>query len=179
MSDTYHRVYQRIWLEPWEPDVRYLAFYLLTCEHRTFEGLYRLPLAYAAEDLGWTLVRVRNTMHSLVEHGFCEYDRQAQILWIVKALKAQSPNANQCRAAARKIVALPANTLLDSFLKVARQECPGLHEAVTERANGCLQDLVGPDSHPSESLQASKPPTTTNGLRVSSLPGRDTPGKAA
>lgn len=132
MSGTYHRVYDRIWREPWTQDERYLAFYLLTCEHRAFEGIYRLPLAYASEDLGWPTRKVRSTLASLAGYGFAEYDHDAQVVWIVKALKLQTPNGNQAKAAARKVYALPPTRLLEPFREASETLCPTLAEALRE-----------------------------------------------
>ena len=130
MSDTYHRVYESIWLEPWTEKQRYLALYLLTCKHRTFEGIYHLPLPYAASDLRWPVKQVASNLAGLEADGFAQYDRSAEVIWVVKALKRQTPNDNQVRAAARKIHGLPANTLLESFLTVAQNLCPKLADAV-------------------------------------------------
>lgn len=132
MRDTYHRVYRRIWDEPWTEDERYFALYLLTGQHRTFEGIYKLPLMYAAGDLGWNLARVKKCMRGLEGHGFVKYDDAAQVVWIIKALKAQSPNENQCRAAVRKIADLPRPKFYDDFLTVSRNLCPKLGEAFDE-----------------------------------------------
>ena len=130
MSDTYHRVYDSIWDEHWTEPQRHLALYLLTCKHRRFEGIYKLPLAYAAHDLGWPVRKVTTNLAGLEADGFAKYDRKAEVVWVVKALKRQTPNDNQVRAAARKIAALPSTDLLDGFLKVSRNLCPKLAEEV-------------------------------------------------
>lgn len=135
MSDeTYHRVYASIWREPWTEDQLHLALYLLTCEHRKFEGIYRLPLAYACEDLSWPRAKVRSNLQQLEDAGFARYDDVAQIVWVVKALKRQKPNANQAKSAARKVLALPTTTLLEPFLEACRTLCPILSKAFEEEA---------------------------------------------
>lgn len=130
MTETYHRVYDTIWLEPWTEKQTHLALYLLTCRHRTFEGIYYLPLPYVASDLKWTVKQVTCNLAALEADGFAKYDRKAEVMWVVKALKRQTPNDNQVRAAARKIHALPATDLLDGFLTVSRNLCPKLADAV-------------------------------------------------
>lgn len=133
MSDeTYHRVYASIWREPWTEDQRHLALYLLTCEHRKFEGIYRLPLAYACEDLGWPRGKVRSNLRSLEDLDFARYDDQAQVVWVVKALKRQRPNGNQAKSAARKVLSLPQSSLLEDFRKACETLSPVLAEAIAE-----------------------------------------------
>ena len=43
----YHKVSPRFWADEkvlrWNDDAKMLALYLLTCPHRTTEGLFRLP----------------------------------------------------------------------------------------------------------------------------------------
>ena len=128
--DVYHRVYSRIWREPWTQDQRYLALYLLTCEHRTFEGLYRLPIAYAAADMGWNPGKVRRELDALEAAGFVQYDADHELLWIVKALGKQSPNGNQAKHAARHVAQLPPSTLREAFAKASETLSPVLAEAL-------------------------------------------------
>ena len=145
MSDTYQRVYARIWDEPWtEPD-RYLALYILTCRHRRFEGIYKLPVAYAADDLGWTRTKILAGLRRLQAAGFVDYDADTSVIWITSALKHQQPNRNQAKSSARQVLALPPSRLTEAFAKASRTLSPILAEALGEAsANG------------SQSLKASK-----------------------
>jgi hypothetical protein len=128
----YNRVEHTIWLQPWDNDVRLLAFYLLTCEHRTTEGLYRLPLAYVAEDLGWPQAKVAKRFQVLVAAGFVEHDPNAQVVLIVKALERQRPNPNQAIAAIKKLRLLPQTPLRRRFYALAEASSPALAEAMRE-----------------------------------------------
>ena len=57
MSRSYWRVTPAFWgdekVAGWNDDTRLLALYLLTCEHRTLEGLFRLPKGYIMADDLW------------------------------------------------------------------------------------------------------------------------------
>ena len=64
-DESYNRVFSRIWLERWDDDTMLTALYLLTCKHRSAEGLYHLPLQYAAADRHWPLKRVERALDVL------------------------------------------------------------------------------------------------------------------
>lgn len=134
-DETYHRIGSRIWLEGWDDDTMLVAFYLLTNEHRTTEGIYRLPLAYGAADRGWGMKRFRKAFDKLVTDGFIEYDEDAQVVLIVNALKWQQPaNPNQCVYAVKKLKALPPTGLLERFEVLARTLAPRLAEHIDKES---------------------------------------------
>lgn len=112
----YFRVTPKIWLEPWSEDARILALYLLTCEHRTTEGFFRLPKAYMCADLHWLAERLSKPFKELLDDGFLYYDDAAEVVLIVKALAYQRPdNENQQTAAIRSLRKLPQTRLWPAF----------------------------------------------------------------
>lgn len=121
-DESYHRIGSRIWFEPWDDDTMITAIYLLTNTHRTSEGLYRLPLEYAATDRRWPLKRFRKAFDHLLADGFVEYDDQSQVVLIVKALSWWQPaNPNQRKAAAKKLRSLPRTHLLARWYALAQE----------------------------------------------------------
>lgn len=117
----YYHVSPRIWEKPWSEDARYLALYLLSCRHRTLEGLFKLSKAYIADDLGWTAERLAQPFADLVADDFIRYDEQAKVVMIVKALEYQAPqNPNQVKAAIRKLDDIPETPLLADLLDAAQ-----------------------------------------------------------
>ncbi|WP_433897378.1 hypothetical protein [Stenotrophomonas geniculata] len=91
-----------------ESDARLLAIYLMTSQHTTMLGAFRLPDAYACEDLGWDSQRFQNGLDTLSEAGFVKYDRATKIVWIVKFVKWNRPdNPNQQKSIAKLAQALP------------------------------------------------------------------------
>lgn len=80
-------------------DGRLLALYLITCQHATIAGVFRLPSAYAAEDLGWTPQRFEETLSELFENGFAQRCETTMWLWVKKPLVWNRPeNPNQTKA---------------------------------------------------------------------------------
>lgn len=91
-----------------ESDARLLAIYLMTSQHTTMLGAFRLPDAYACEDLGWDSQRFQNGLETLTKAGFVKYDRATKVVWIVKFVKWNRPdNPNQQKSIAKLAQALP------------------------------------------------------------------------
>jgi hypothetical protein len=131
----YYRVSPQFWHwvldNDWNDDVIIVALYLLTCEHRNTEGLFRFSKRVGAEDLRWTDRRFEKSFEVLVVDGFVEYDERARVCWIVNALEWQAPtNPNQIKGAVRGIVELPGTGLMTGFRKACAEFCPALLTAV-------------------------------------------------
>lgn len=102
----YAKVYTAFWADPstrsMSEDARMLALYLLTCPHGNLIGLFRLPDAYAADDLQWASERVSKGFQELFEKGFCARDEGSAWLVILKYLKwNQFENPNVAKNAAK------------------------------------------------------------------------------
>lgn len=133
VKDTYYRVTPKVWLQGWSHDARLLALYLLTCPHRATEGLYLLPLGYAATDIGWEEERLREPFAELITDGFAKYDAEARVVFVCKALAYQAPaNKNGFISAARRLVKLPHTPLFADLLEAAREHCPPFAEALPQ-----------------------------------------------
>lgn len=108
-----------------------LALYLLTCEHRNLEGLYRLPYAYIQADLAWDEATVREEMGRLIDHGFVMYDGAARVVFLPKALKYHEPkSAKQVQGAVNALQQVPDTALWPDFLHAAASFAPALSEAI-------------------------------------------------
>ncbi|MDQ3039740.1 MAG: hypothetical protein M3R16_08090 [Pseudomonadota bacterium] len=91
----------------------------MTSTHTTMLGAFRLPDAYACEDLGWTPERLRNGFGTLSESGFIAYCPRTKWVWIVKFLKWNRPeNPNQWKAVRKLVDAVPENC---SFKKLVSE----------------------------------------------------------
>lgn len=129
----YYRVGPAIWLEDWNDDARYVAFYVLTCDHRTTEGYFRLPTAYAVADLGWQPERFAEAFGQLQADGFVSYDPATSVCLIHKAMEWQSPeNPNQVKAAVKAVAKVPFCPLFVTFFELAEQHCERFAEALRE-----------------------------------------------
>ena len=157
-ESRYFRVSPKFWADSqsWTEDARTVALYLLTCEHRNTEGLFRLPEMYAIEDLGWEPERFRDAFGELITRGFVEHDPDAKVVFIVKAMKYQRPdNKNQALGAARRIAGLPRNRLESSFLAQLERLPEGVREAFTEGLpEGFGDPMPEPDTNPQARTRA-------------------------
>lgn len=155
---AYHRVWSSIWTEPWSEDARTLALYLLTCEHRVTEGLFRLPMPYAGADLQWDSSRLRAAWTELCDDGFLEHDERAQVVFLPGALERQQPQAvNNVKAAVKAVEGLPKTRLLQRLYAVAQHHCEQLAEHLAAR----FPELTNP---PTNSVGNSVPNSVPNSV---------------
>lgn len=134
VRENYYRVGSSLWREFRTDDTRLMAAYVLTCDHRTTEGLFHLPLGYVSADLGWKESRTRKAFSMIADQGLIRYDDDARVCLIMKALKWQAPaNPNQRTAALRKLVSLPETFLFPEFYQQARLFAEQFAELLVER----------------------------------------------
>ena len=110
----YGKVHTSFWgsetLRDLDADAKLLALYLLSSPHTTMIGAFRLPDAYACEDLGWSTERLRNGLETLSQTGFSIYCQKTKWIWIVKFLQWNKPeNPNQWKSAAKLVSQIPDN----------------------------------------------------------------------
>lgn len=160
-EERYNRISPRFWSDPkvlgWDDDTKLLAMYLLTCEHRTTEGYFRLPKLYMQADLEWSAERLAEPFGQLLADGFIEWDENTSVLLIVSALKNQPPqNPNQAKGAAKAIALLPPNALEKRFLELAEAHSERLVEELPERFGKGLPEPLAPSISSSNSRSNSK-----------------------
>ncbi len=125
-------------IQPLAVDPKLLGAYLLTCEHGTIAGAFRLPVGYVADDLKWSSERVSEGFMELSRIGFINRCETSNWVWLRKYLEWNAPeNPNQWKAI-RKVVALipsrrvGALILLDIYLFcLARSQ--HLHQTLLKR----------------------------------------------
>lgn len=137
----------------WDSQERLMALYLLTCEHRNLEGLYRLPMPYVEADLGWTGANVRLVLDRLKADGFLYYDEESSVILIRKALKYHQPlNDRQITGAVNALQSVPDTALWSEFLECAREYAPELYTRLDTHTHslsgGYLNGSITPeDTH--------------------------------
>jgi len=142
--EMYYRIGTSLLREFQTDDHRIMALYLLTCRHRTTEGLFFLPQAYIAADLDWTAKRATKAFEAIERSGMVRYDRENRVCLIEKALKWQAPsNPNQVTAALRKLDPVPPSPLWAAFYGLAEQYCERLAEGLRQRFPERLGDGLG------------------------------------
>ncbi len=145
LDSQYQRIASRFWddgrVRTWSDNAKLLSLYLQTCRHRSLEGIFKMPLTYIGEDLGWTLRRIRKGMDELIAAEHISYDSASKVLLLRKSLRYQSPtNPNVGKAAIRRLLGLPETPLLQDFLSVALEYLP--HKREQEKEYLWLQELV-------------------------------------
>jgi hypothetical protein len=122
-----------------------LALYLLTNPHANLIGCYRLPDAYAADDLQWSCERVREGFIELSQKGFLTREDGANWVFIHKYLKwNEFENGNVAIAASKAFDQIPPIPL-KALLAAALIEF-GSH--LKEAFSNHLRTLVKPFANP-------------------------------
>ena len=131
----------------WPEDARNLALYLLTNEHRTQEGFYRLSKATMADDLQWESERLEAALGRVQTDGFASYDETSRIVLVRHALKYHPPHGSKSVKGAvnaiKRTKGSPA--LFADLLALADDYAPDLAAAI--RAEYALPE--GPYEAPS------------------------------
>ncbi len=98
----YGKVFTAFWTSEdargFSDDGRMLALYLMTCQHGNMIGCFRLPNAYAADDLKWDSERVSKGFAELYQKGFayrCERSSWVVIHRHMKWNKLENPNVGK------------------------------------------------------------------------------------
>lgn len=98
----YGKVYTLFWTSEdvlsMTEDERTLALYLLTCPHGNMLGCFRLPDAYASDDLRWKPERVSKGFSGLVAKGYiyrCERSFWVVIMRYLKWNQFENPNVGK------------------------------------------------------------------------------------
>jgi len=121
----YGKVFSRIWestdFRSLSEDGRTLALYLLTCQHGTIAGVFRVPDGYASEDLQWDVERVAEGFRNLAAKGFATRCNDTKWVWLHKFLEWNPPeNPNQRKAAAKVAMSVPDQcTWKSAFMRVS------------------------------------------------------------
>ena len=177
MSDgTYYRVSPRFWrdrsVKAWPDATRLLAFYMLNNDHRTTEGLFYMPQQYAAVDMGWSQTKLEAAWSQLVDDGFMDWDPDADVVLIHRAVFYQPPaNDKVVVAAVRRLADVPKTRLLvvfaESLAELDGKAADSFREAVS---------LLVSKRFPNGIDEVSKPgfPKSGNPIELSSLPHTQT-----
>ena len=154
----YGKVHTSFWtsktIRALSDDARTLAIYLLTCEHGSIIGAFRLPLAYACDDLGWVPERFKKGFKTLEEAGFAIYCRETQWVCIVKFMEwNRAENPNQRIAFNKALAAMPGTcfaeglrngsvTVTEQAVAVAVGTEEEAKEIVASQADACPQAAI-------------------------------------
>jgi hypothetical protein len=149
----YGRVYSAFWQSPeirsLPEDARTLALYLLTTPHGNLIGCFRLPDAYAADDLQWTAERVSEGFAKLVEVAFVRRDEATKWVFIAKYLKWNPfENPNVAKAAWKAFDQVPAISLKSALALAILESGAHLSEAFAKACGTLTKDYRKPEPEP-------------------------------
>lgn len=154
-------------------DARTLAFYLLTCPHANLIGCFRLPNAYAADDLQWPIERVREGFAELLASGFASRDEATQWVLIPKYIKWNAfENANVAIAAQKAFDQVPSIDLKSLLAKALLEFGAHLKEPFTEALGTLLKPFANPEPEPEPIQNQSRKQNRSKNRNVS---GADAP----
>lgn len=66
-----------------------VCLYLLTCSHANMLGMYYLPKMYIAHECGLDMEGASKGLRSASEVGFCDYDEDAEVVWVYEMASHQ------------------------------------------------------------------------------------------
>ncbi|MGV8869289.1 MAG: hypothetical protein ACOH2S_20405 [Janthinobacterium svalbardensis] len=155
----YGKVYTAFWTSEdvmaMSEDERTLALYLLTCPHGNMLGCFRLPDAYASDDLKWPIERVSKGFAGLIEKGYISRCERTFWLVITRYLKwNQFENPNVGKAAGKLFGTISPPAWLKALLAAALRD-------FSETFPGAILDKFASENglagNPSETLSSSVP----------------------
>ena len=103
-------------------DGRYLYLYLLTCEHQTSAGAYRLPNGYALDDLRWELSRYVKARQELASADLILFDETESVVMITRWFKHNPPmNESHFIGIGRVLERLPSQMIWEAASHAANE----------------------------------------------------------
>lgn len=149
----YGRVYSSFWQSPetrtFSEDARVLALYMLTSPHANLIGCFRLPDAYAADDLQWNPERVREGLLELERNGFLTRDEASKWVFIHKYLKWNAfENGNVAEAARKAFDQVPSIALKPLLAAALLEFGCHLRAGFSEQLQTLLKPFANPEPEP-------------------------------
>jgi len=116
-----------------EPDVKYLALYLLSSPHSNAAGCYYLPPGYACADLGWTIEQFTQAIKKLEDIGFALYDVQARVVFLPNYLRHNRPeNPKSLQTIQNALAFLPHCELTEQAIATIQELYPNFFRTTSE-----------------------------------------------
>lgn len=149
----YGRVFSAFWqsedTRALSEDGRMLALYLLTSPHANLIGCFRLPDAYAADDMQWTSQRVREGFAELQSKGFLTRDEGSKWTFLHKYLKWNGfENGNVAIAAHKAFDQVPPIALKALLAKALLEFGSHLKEPFANHLQTLLEPFANPEPEP-------------------------------
>lgn len=129
MSRDFSKVSPKLWRSPRfrgleDERAKLLYLYVLTCQHQTSAGCFKLPDAYVIADLGWATEHFAVARASLVEAGLLFHDPATEEYFVPRWYRHNpGTNTNHKKGICRLISELDS----DALREIAEQEYSDCH----------------------------------------------------
>ena len=105
----YSKVSPKLWRSPRfrslaNEDARLLYLFVLTCEHQSSAGCFRLPDAYAAADLAWTSDRLHAARTHLVNADLLVHDAATDEYFVPRWFRHNPPTNPKHRKGVERLI---------------------------------------------------------------------------
>ena len=130
MSRVFSMVSPKLWLSRRfrgliTDSAKLFYLYVLTCQHQTSAGCFKLPDAYVMADLGWSAEKLSNARAPVVEAGLLLHDPETDEYFVPRWFR-HNPGKNPNHR--KGIVRLISELESDLIRQVAKQEYDEYHE---------------------------------------------------
>lgn len=150
----YRPVNTRVWADPTYRSfgllTQHLWLYLLTNDHSHISGLYRLPDALGAYDMGVEVEKYQASLQELVDAEMVQRDDETAEIWVVNALSYQAHTPNNLKAAVSQVDQVHSESLAEAFLEryrallqskpKAKRKPSGSHQEGKRKGSGSIAD---------------------------------------
>ena len=103
-------------------DARFVYLYLLTCEHQTSAGAFKLKDGYATDDLKWEAPRYHAARLKLVDADLIHFDDAASCILITRWFKHNPPmSESHLIGIERQLERLPSQTIWEAARLAANE----------------------------------------------------------
>ncbi len=163
MARDFGRIRSQFWtdekVKQWPIDVKAVAAYLMTCEHATALGAFRIPAAYMSDDLDITPSQARAYLAQLESLGFIKVCSTGWI-WIVNYLRHNRPeNANVWKHIRGLANAMPGNVAFRQMVLDAIERPQDNHKTTIDEAKNTVAEPSGNGSETVSNNKADPIPT--------------------
>ena len=108
-----------------------LYMYILTSHHSNMAGYYVLPELYIMEDLKWKRKTLEKGLKELFQKGLVNQCSESHVVLVPKYFKYNLvENSNQAKGVNRRVLELPANSLVDGFKIACKTYCARYYETL-------------------------------------------------
>ena len=151
--NRYTLVYNQFWVDKKIAGLdihgKMLFIYLISSPHSNMLGYYRLPLAYAATDIGWDLETTTKALDQLIEHQLISYDRAEAIILVRNYLKYNPiQNDNQAKGAIRVAQEVQSENLVPDLLECVNYYASAYYQRFVSSLGDKKETLAKPLRNP-------------------------------